>query len=922
MLPHALLLLCLLLASASTSPVRRDTVTSTGKVKDLDIYSFHIKSTVSSRYAMTVITSRVANRANESREVLFHVELPKNAFISKFSMTMDGQVYNGVVKKKEEAQTQYHQAVSRGQSAGLVSAVGRTLEQFQTSVTVAAHSKVTFELTYEELLKRRLGQYQLLIKARPTQIVKDFKIEVRVNEQQGIRFLQTQGSLIADERASAINSTVSEKEALVQFSPSKEQQQCSSCMEAGLNGDLIIIYDVNRAQSKGDIQVSQGYFVHYFAPTDLPRIPKNVVFIIDQSGSMHGQKIEQTREALLTIFKEIPEEDHFGLITFDHQVIPWKDHLLPATSDNLLAARDFVRSIRDRGSTDINSALLEGVQMLNRFRESHPQKGTASILILLTDGDPTSGVIDLRKIQANVKEAIGRKYTLYCLGFGFDVNYEFLEKMALENEGVARRIYSDSDAALQLRGFYEEVATPLLLDVQLNYTGVSNLTQTRFAQYYNGSEIVVCGQVTDNNLEGFTAEVKANTKREEVVFRTAVEEKGMSEMLTLYIFEMYIQRLWAYLTVQQQLEKTLLLTGDEHARMKEQALALALKYSFVTPLTSMVVTKPAGEEQVSHKPKEGEDPANKGFQTMRHGSGVMLGHGSGVMLVHGYPGGYPASPMRPPVFHQLPGIGLDHLDQDSAYDMDYDMGPATRPSHGPGPRPSHGPAPRPTHGPATRPSHGHVDAPTHMPTQVVPKHQSVRFLLPGSNPPCYDLNVEGDPIFVLLEDAGVSITAQVKGAGFSTIAIHLGQDRHMMVNTTDISLGTDLYSWSQLPDSVQYHSVLVHGYGRELKVTLGGIIFHTVLYQQDGDHFLWPDINQSLPGSNVTGLMGRLHTQYNLTQTAAPSTDLTILGQVVTASRASAVDYRLFSMPTVDCWLFQYQSVLQGELSDFKVHKL
>lgn len=63
----------------------------------------------------------------------------------------------------------------------------------------------------------------------------------------------------------------------------------------------------------------------------------------------------------------------------------------------------------------------------------------------------------MKQIQANVREAIGKKYTLYCLGFGFDVNYEFLEKMALENEGVARRIYSDSDAALQLQVlFYEE----------------------------------------------------------------------------------------------------------------------------------------------------------------------------------------------------------------------------------------------------------------------------------------------------------------------------------------------------------------------------------------------------------------------------------------------------------------------------------
>ncbi|XP_019749371.1 inter-alpha-trypsin inhibitor heavy chain H4-like [Hippocampus comes] len=87
---------------------------------DWEIYSFHINSTVTSRYATTIITSRVANRKDESQEIEFHVRIPKNAFISKFRMFMDGQVYDGVVKAKEAAEQQYTDAVSRGESAGIV----------------------------------------------------------------------------------------------------------------------------------------------------------------------------------------------------------------------------------------------------------------------------------------------------------------------------------------------------------------------------------------------------------------------------------------------------------------------------------------------------------------------------------------------------------------------------------------------------------------------------------------------------------------------------------------------------------------------------------------------------------------------------------------------------------------------------------
>ncbi|XP_072571254.1 inter-alpha-trypsin inhibitor heavy chain H4 [Paramormyrops kingsleyae] len=597
-----LVVLSFLLASVSSAVIKRDIQKDNG----VDIYSFHIKSMVQSRYAMTVITSRVANLANESQELNFHVEIPKNAFISKFSMTIDGKIYDGVVKEKAEAQQQYDQAVQRGQSAGLVSAVGRTLEEFKTSVTVAAHSKVTFELTYEELLKRRLGQYELLIKAKPTQAVKDFKIEVQIRERQGIRFLDTRGKLVSNELAKVTRISQSDDEATVQFAPTKQQQeQCPGCETNGLDGDLLIVYDVNRPKSKGDFQVLKGYFVHYFAPTDLPRIPKNVVFIIDQSGSMHGIKIKQTREALLKILGDISEEDHFGLISFDDAIYKWKPNLVPATPGNLEAARAFVRKIVDRGATDINNAVLEGVRMLNNLAESQNTKDSISILILLTDGDPTSGVTNLDSIQANVKEAIGKRYSLYCLGFGFDVNYEFLEKMALQNLGVARRIYPDSDADLQLQGFYEEVATPLLLDVQLSYTGVSNLTQSNFSQYYNGTEIVVAGQISDNDLETLTGTITARSKNNEVTYQDmSVKEDNL---LDIYIFEMYIQRLWAYLTVKQLLEKEVLLGQSEKQALRKQALDLSVKYSFVTPLTSMVVTKPEGEDsQVLHKPKEGK----------------------------------------------------------------------------------------------------------------------------------------------------------------------------------------------------------------------------------------------------------------------------------------------------------------------------
>ncbi|XP_023180288.1 inter-alpha-trypsin inhibitor heavy chain H3-like isoform X2 [Xiphophorus maculatus] len=589
-----LVLFGFLLALAAAQPAK----------DDWDIYSFHINSTVSSRYATTVITSRVANRMDQSKEIAFHVQIPKNAFISKFRMMMDGEVFDGVVKTKERAQQQYTQAVLLGQSAGIVSSVGRTMEEFKTSVTVAAHKKVTFELTYEELLKRTHGKYELQIHARPMQPVKDFKVDVHIHEKAGIRFIDVKGGLST--LANAVTKTHADKQASVYFYPTVDQQKtCERCGEQGLNGDLVIVYDVNQDNGLGDIRISDGYFVHHFAPSNLPRIPKNVVFVIDRSGSMHGRKIEQTRAALIHILNDLTEDDFFGIICFDQDIFHWKRELVPATASNVERAKEFAQSIFERGATNINGAVLEGASMLN----AQSREGSASILIFLTDGDPTAGEINLEKIQSNVREAIAEKFPLYCLGFGSDVNFEFLEKMSLQNNGVARRIYEDSDADLQLKGFYEEVATPLLTDVTMIYVGGSNLTQTNFSQYYNGSEIVVAGEITDNNIETFTPQVVAYSVNRTVTFSNT---SGSTDHPSETVTENLLQRVWAYLTVKQLLERELLLSGPEKEKVNKEALELSLKYSFVTPLTSMVVTKPQGEKSVLHKPKEGVTPLSQG----------------------------------------------------------------------------------------------------------------------------------------------------------------------------------------------------------------------------------------------------------------------------------------------------------------------
>ncbi|XP_061778513.1 inter-alpha-trypsin inhibitor heavy chain H3-like [Nerophis ophidion] len=576
---------------------------STKSVKMVEVQSFRVSCTVTSRFAHTVLASRARNKADVSQEISFEVELPKTAFITNFTIETEGQVYVGEVKEKAKAKKEYEKAVSSGKTAGLVKASGRQMEKFSVSVNVAAQSNVTFVLTYEELLQRKLGQYEILTRVKPKQVVQEFQITVSIFEPQGIASVEASGTFLTNQLLPLVERTVTDTKAHITFSPTLEQQRtCPVCQGTRIDGDFVVKYDIKREETLGEIQIVNGYFVHFFAPPDLPRLPKNVIFVVDRSGSMSGKKIIQTREALAAILKDLDEDDHFAVIQFDSDIITWKESVVKATKENVTEAIAYVEKLKDRGATNINDALLKAVAMLRKERQNErlPER-SVDMIILLTDGMPNHGVSNLQTIQENVRSAIEGKMSLFCLGFGNDVDYSFLDVMSRENKGLARRIFEASDAALQLQGFYDEVSSPLLLEVNLRYPDntVEFLTKNHHSHLFNGSEIVVAGRLDDSRrLDNFLVEVFAQGPKADfqVHGKAKVADWNATYPEDKYIFGDFTERLWAYLTIQQLLEKSHIGSQEEKDRITAEALNMSLRYNFVTPLTSLVVIKPETED--------------------------------------------------------------------------------------------------------------------------------------------------------------------------------------------------------------------------------------------------------------------------------------------------------------------------------------
>uniref|UniRef100_A0A671UIW4 Inter-alpha-trypsin inhibitor heavy chain family member 6 n=1 Tax=Sparus aurata TaxID=8175 RepID=A0A671UIW4_SPAAU len=574
----------------------------------LKVTDYHVRCSVVSRYAVTTVQSSVWNQLPVTKEAAFEVDLPSSAFISNFTITSNGKVYVAQVKERAAARKIYD---------------AREIEKFRVAVSVPSGARMLFSLSYEELLPRRLGRYELSLGLRPGQPVQNLTLDVSITERTGISFIKVlplKASRLLSNTAQgdvdAPASTHVERSATcarVRYSPTLQQQ--NSISSKGLNADFIIQYDVELRDLMGEIQVYDGYFVHYFAPRGLPVVPKDVIFVIDVSGSMIGTKIKQTKQAMSTILGDLREGDHFNIITFSDKVHTWrKGRTVRATRQNVRDAKDFVRRIIAEGWTNINAALLSAAQLVNPSSSTSSKLGSfrrVPLVIFLTDGEATIGVTAGDTILNNAKKALGSA-SLFGLAFGDDADFLLLKRLALDNRGLARMVYEDADAALQLKGFYDEVASPLLSDIQLSYLDdqAYDITRSLFPNYFQGSELVVAGKVKpgvkDFKVSMSAIDSKKHVKLENDVLLSHSNGNGTADSFDcsagLEGISSFVHRLWAYFTIKELLLAKLNATDPAMQRLlADKATNLSLKYNFVTPVTSLVVVKP-DEDEASPSP--------------------------------------------------------------------------------------------------------------------------------------------------------------------------------------------------------------------------------------------------------------------------------------------------------------------------------
>ncbi|XP_075236653.1 inter-alpha-trypsin inhibitor heavy chain H3-like isoform X2 [Lycorma delicatula] len=695
-----------------------ETTTATDKKPKDTILKPRIKyieynSDIQHHYAKTVVSSNVGNPANESQEVHFSLVLPESAFISGFVMIIKDKEYEAYVKEKEKAKQIYNEAVAAGQSAAHIEQSVRDSNRFQVSVNVEARGKVTFKLTYEELLIRTLGNYVHTLNVNPGQIVKNLTVRVKIEEPVAITKVKvpnfrTKNEVVENEEED--NPTVkierdpeTPNKAVIIWSPTKEEQ--ISIAEEGLQGQFVVEYDVDRAKSS-QILLDEGYFVHFFTPdSSAPSLSKHVIFILDISGSMHGRKIEQLKEAMIKILNDLHENDYFSIILFASDVIIWSpiktqylfklrhraydfsdkeissiienrtgNEIVLANVDNVNNAKEFIGKLHSTSATNIIGGLREGIKIANEGQSKFIASGSdrskipQPIIVFLTDGEPNVDVTNPNEI-VNITSSLNEiKTPIYSLAFGDGADLQFLRRLSLRNYGFARNIYEAADAKLQLRNFYKEISSPLMADVKFSYLPgqVENgtLTTRHFPILFNGSEIVIAGKLSDSIPVHNSLTYELNSAK--TVDNIDYNMMQRYIIVTLHHHEEanrtfgHLEKLWAYLTIKQLLDKDASLNEDNSINRnygfvyqppaedkdekeaktisdeKKEALRLALKYSFVTPLTSLVVVKPNETSSAVDPKKASSSTSSPSYSKLGPASGIGAS-GAGAAFSAGFP---------------------------------------------------------------------------------------------------------------------------------------------------------------------------------------------------------------------------------------------------------------------------------------------
>lgn len=540
------------------------------RIPPLSVKYHRVEVNILGQVAKTTIDQVFINHHSRDIEGDYIFPLPENASISEFSMYIGDKKITGEILDRDQARRVYEDIVRRMKDPALLEYVGRKL--FRARVyPIPAQGEKRIKLSYTEILKSesRLVRYLYPLNTEKFSALplEDVSVSVNIQTQIPITNVYSPSHKVSIRKIEKNHTKVGYEGKNIK--PEK---------------DFILYYSL----SEDDIGLSfinwgdreDNYFLFMASPSFVSSkakvINKNIIFVLDSSGSMSGKKIIQAKEAARFVINHLDPGDMFSMIDFDDGVDFFSQKMVEATQENREKALLFVDNIEDSGGTNINEALSEGLGMIT-------QGERPSYILFLTDGLPTVGVTDVAAIVKNINSANDRKSRIFAFGVGYDVNTELLDRISSGNRGTSVYVSENDNLEVVISQFYEKISSPLLSDIVVKFSGIEtkDVYPRILPDLFKGSQLLMIGKYkgTKSVSIELTGKVENKTKQFELKNHGLTKDDSYN----------FLPRLWATRRIGFLLEEIRLNAAQEE--LIEEIRRLGIKFGIVTPYTSFLVTE-------------------------------------------------------------------------------------------------------------------------------------------------------------------------------------------------------------------------------------------------------------------------------------------------------------------------------------------
>lgn len=521
------------------------------------------------------------NPNSQQMEGTYMFPLPETAAVQKFSMWMNGKEVQGELLDAEKARSIYEDIVRKMKDPALLEYMGSRLYKARV-FPIPANGDVRIALEYTETINVQEGQgsyrYPLNTEKFSAKDIEEVAINVILRSQVTLKNVF----------CSSHNATVSrpnDHEARISF----EARQVKP------DQDFVVHYQMSEKEFGLSLlsfkpSGEDGFFMARIAPpvsTTQARItPKDVCFVVDTSGSMAGDKINQARKAMTFCVSSLRPDDRFNVISFASETRPFRPSLIPATRENIEAALADIDKIAAAGGTNINDALLEAIKAKAGADGDRPY-----MIVFMTDGEPTVGEREPATIQANVNKANARTCRLFVFGIGHDLNTKLLDRLAEDNRGAREYIEEKEDIEVKVSSFFRKVSDPVLSDMELRFPSadVYDLYPKQLPDLFYGGELVMVGRYRKAGRDNVAIRGKRQVE--------TLTWEYPAQLADARTENEFLPRLWATRKIGYLIDDIRL--RGENKEVKDEIVALAKRYAILTPYTSYLVVEDSDKSHVT-----------------------------------------------------------------------------------------------------------------------------------------------------------------------------------------------------------------------------------------------------------------------------------------------------------------------------------